>query len=343
MTTEIILSIIEIIGTVAFAVSGALIAIKAGFDIFGVIVVGAVTAVGGGITRDILIGRTPPAVFTRAYILIIACAVSAIVFVVAYVCRNKFKKIDERVERVNNYFDAIGLAAFSVMGVEIAFANSLWSNPILAIILGVLTGVGGGVMRDIFTENMPYIFKKHIYALASLAGSALYYMIRLKTVSIAIPTIVGMIVIITLRVLATLYLWNLPKIRMELSAQNESAAFDSGEFQAHKMNLNPEPFEMIKSGQKTIELRLWDEKRSKIKVGDSIVFTNTANGETVSAEVAALHLFESFDRLYSVLPLLKCGYTDENIDSASFTDMESYYSKEEQERFGVVGIELDLK
>lgn len=112
----------------------------------------------------------------------------------------------------------------------------------------------------------------------------------------------------------------------------------------HIMNLNPAPFEMIKSGIKTIELRLFDEKRQKIKVGDSITFINTENPEdTLQTKVKALHLFESFDELYESLPLLKCGYTEEDVHTASPDDMEFYYSKEKQQNYGVVGIEIELE
>ena len=108
----------------------------------------------------------------------------------------------------------------------------------------------------------------------------------------------------------------------------------------HKMKLNSAPFEMIKSGKKTIELRLYDEKRRKIKVGDEIIFTNTVNGEILSRIVKDIHKFESFYELYKSLPLLKCGYTEDDIDNASPLDMEKYYSIDEQKNFGVVGIEL---
>ncbi len=220
-TTEIIIKILEILGTVAFAVSGALVAIKAKFDAFGVIVVGCVTAVGGGITRDILIGRTPPAIFENIYILAIACGVSLIVFIISYVNKKKFLLMDEKIEKVNNYFDAVGLATFSVMGVEIAFVSGFSGNAFLAITLGLLTGVGGGLLRDIFTENLPYIFKKHIYAIASLAGVTAYYLIRLYVADTIIPTVVGFVIIIALRVLATIYRWNLPKVHLPEATQNQ--------------------------------------------------------------------------------------------------------------------------
>ena len=106
------------------------------------------------------------------------------------------------------------------------------------------------------------------------------------------------------------------------------------------MKLHSAPFEMIKSGKKTIELRLYDEKRQKIKVGDEIIFTNTVNGETLSRTVRDIHRFDSFYELYQSLPLLKCGYTEDDINCASPFDMEKYYSIDEQKDFGVVGIEL---
>ena len=108
----------------------------------------------------------------------------------------------------------------------------------------------------------------------------------------------------------------------------------------HHMKLHSTPFEMIKSGKKTIELRLYDDKRQKIKLGDEIIFTNTVNGEMLSRTVKGTHIFESFHELYKSLPLLKCGYTEDDIDSASPLDMEKYYSIDEQKNFGVVGIEL---
>ena len=110
----------------------------------------------------------------------------------------------------------------------------------------------------------------------------------------------------------------------------------------HHMKLNPTPFEQIKSGAKTIELRLFDEKRQTIKEGDTIVFSNTDTGETLYTTVLRLHCFDTFAALYQALPLLSCGYTKETIDSAHPSDMEQYYSAEDQQRYGVVGIELSL-
>lgn len=108
----------------------------------------------------------------------------------------------------------------------------------------------------------------------------------------------------------------------------------------HPMSLHPVPFEMIRSGQKTYELRLYDEKRRKVCPGDHIEFTNTETGEKMRCEVAALHRFDSFDKLYASLPLLKCGYTEAAINTAKPEDMNEYYTPEKQEKYGVIGIEI---
>lgn len=215
MVAEIILLVLEIIGTVAFAVSGALVAIKAKLDIFGVVFIGCVTAVGGGMIRDILIGVTPPSVFSNLYVLLIAAVATLVVFLFAYVKRKKFDAVREKIEHVNNIFDAFGLAAFSVMGTEIAFVQGFSDNAVLSVMLGMLTGVGGGIFRDILTDTTPYIFKKHVYALASIFGAALYYVLRLFVSDTLIPSIAAMLLIISMRILATKYRWSLPKVHLD--------------------------------------------------------------------------------------------------------------------------------
>ena len=110
----------------------------------------------------------------------------------------------------------------------------------------------------------------------------------------------------------------------------------------HSMQLQPSPFEMIRDGRKTIELRLFDEKRQKIRAGDTILFTNTGSGEVLRVQVLELLVFDSFETLYSRLPLLECGYTKEDVDTASPDDMNVYYPKEMQQQYGVVGIRIAL-
>ena len=109
------------------------------------------------------------------------------------------------------------------------------------------------------------------------------------------------------------------------------------------MNLHPQPFSMIASGNKTIELRPFDEKRQLISIGDTLIFKNT-NDETATLTciVKELHIFANFEELYQALPLDKCGYLPEELSTASAKDMEDYYSAEKQMKYGVVGIELEL-
>ncbi len=112
----------------------------------------------------------------------------------------------------------------------------------------------------------------------------------------------------------------------------------------HTMKLHERPYKLIMNGIKTIELRLYDDKRKGISVGDEIEFVNSTKPESsLSCTVVALHRFSSFEELYKKLPLLKCGYTREDIASASPKDMDLYYSKEEQNACGVIGIEVELK
>lgn len=110
----------------------------------------------------------------------------------------------------------------------------------------------------------------------------------------------------------------------------------------HHMRLRREPFDKIQSGEKTIELRLFDEKRQDLEVGDEIVFSCVeSEDDFFKAKIISLHVFDSFAELYKKLPLLKCGYTSENLHAASSKDMNRYYSIDEQEKYGVVGIELE--
>lgn len=111
----------------------------------------------------------------------------------------------------------------------------------------------------------------------------------------------------------------------------------------HIMRLNPLPFKMIASGEKNIELRLNDEKRRKLNRKDLITFINTEdNRKTLKTEIVNIYKFKSFEELYAVLPLLKCGYTKEDVKTATPEDMLAYYSAKQQEKYGVLGIEIKV-
>ncbi len=213
--TEFI-KLLELLGTTAFSVSGALVACGAGLDIFGVVFVGCITAFGGGIVRDILLGITPPAFFLNHIGFLIAILSAVIVFVIAYINKEKFDSLKSKIEKVNDFFDAVGLAAFSVTGAEVGFINNFSDNVVVIIIIGMITGVGGGIFRDILIDTTPFIFKKRIYALASIFGSFLYYILRNTICNISYASALAMGCVIAIRILAMKYRWSLPKLQADI-------------------------------------------------------------------------------------------------------------------------------
>lgn len=206
--------LMEWIGTTAFAVSGALVAITRGLDLFGVIIVGCITSVGGGILRDVLMGQFPPGIFSNVPMLALAALTSVLVFVFSYRKRYFFEDFKRRLEVINNYFDAVGLAVFTVIGVEKAVAAAFGDKFVFAVCMGLLTGVGGGVLRDVLVDQTPYILKKHVYAVASVAGAVVYYEGRLY-LDRTLTLFAAVALIILLRLLATRFRWRLPRIDLD--------------------------------------------------------------------------------------------------------------------------------
>ncbi|MBQ8696538.1 MAG: trimeric intracellular cation channel family protein [Clostridia bacterium] len=215
MIRDFLINIMEWIGTVAFSVSGVLVAVGCSLDLFGVIIVGCITAVGGGMMRDLLLGRVPPQIFFNPAILLVAVLTAVTVFIIAYINAKKFKGLRERVEKINNLFDALGLAAFSVTGVEIACNGGYADNALIAITMGVITGVGGGILRDVLVNEKPYVLTKHIYAVASIIGSGIYYLARTFTGYDVVGTFAAVGITIMIRLLAAKYRWELPKINLK--------------------------------------------------------------------------------------------------------------------------------
>ena len=162
------ISVVELIGTVAFAVSGALLAIEKELDYYGITFFAIITAVGGGIIRDILINEPlPSALANPTYVLIsIISAGTVILF---------YRKVIPYTN-ILLIFDAVGLAAFTAIGAEVAIQNSL-DMPFVVITLALLTGTGGGILRDVFAQEIPFIFRKEIYAIASIIGSICFIII----------------------------------------------------------------------------------------------------------------------------------------------------------------------
>ena len=211
----VVLWCMEIIGTAAFAISGALIAVGCELDLFGVVFIGCVTAVGGGILRDALLGNFPAAIFSVPLLLLIAVVSSLLVFLISYWNVKRFDLLKKRIEMINNFFDAIGLAAFTVTGAEAAFAAGYGDKAVFTVFMGMTTGIGGGIMRDVLVDKTPYVLKKHIYALASIFGATLYYIIRVYRQDTVAAMLAAMPFIVLIRLAATKFRWHLPKIRFE--------------------------------------------------------------------------------------------------------------------------------
>lgn len=201
---------IEMIGTIAFASSGAMVAIKKQLDLLGVIVLGVTTAVGGGMLRDILIGNIPPNLFKNPVYVLVAFLTVIILFMIVRLNQKILaSRSIETYEKVMNIFDAVGLGAFTVVGIDTAIESGYGEYTFLIVFLGVLTGVGGGILRDIMAGQTPYVLRKHVYACASIAG-ALSYTFLLKRTHSSAAILLSAFLVVLIRLLATHYCWNLP-------------------------------------------------------------------------------------------------------------------------------------
>lgn len=205
---------IEIIGTIAFAISGAIVAVKKNMDIFGVIVLGVTTAVGGGMIRDILLGATPPAMFLNSSYVIVAVITSLLVFLFMYFLRAKFDRYSKKLDQCLNLFDSIGLGVFVVAGVNTAAQHGYGDLAFLSIFVGVLTGIGGGILRDILAGRIPVVLHKRVYAVAAIVGAMLYYYTSIP-LGDNLAMLFGLFATLLIRMLATYFCWNLPRIQDE--------------------------------------------------------------------------------------------------------------------------------
>lgn len=206
------ITLMDIIGTIAFAISGAMVAIENEMDIFGVNILAITTATGGGMIRDILIGRTPPMMFLDPFYVIISVIVANIVFFCMYLHKHMKKELVQIYEGILLLCDTLGLAAFTVDGVNAGLNTIHKDNMFLVVFVGVLTGVGGGLLRDMMANKLPYIFVKHIYACASLVG-ALFTALLWKPFGETMAMVVGFVAVMVIRLLAVFFNWNLPKIK----------------------------------------------------------------------------------------------------------------------------------
>ncbi len=208
-----LLGLFDLIGTIAFAISGAFTGIKKKMDIFGVNILAIITACGGGLLRDLIIGSTPPQMFVNPFYVAASAVVANIVFIFMSTRRKVPQKFTDLYDRVFFIFDTIGLAAFMVDGATIGVHRGYGDSSFLIVFLGFITGVGGGLLRDILSIQMPAIFVKHVYALAVVIGGISMIIVHKITGIWQMAMVTGFIVVILIRYLARHYKWNLPKIK----------------------------------------------------------------------------------------------------------------------------------
>jgi len=197
------ISILDYLGTVAFAVTGASKAIAHKADIFGIIVLATVVGVGGGVTRDVIFGRFPTAFSDPIYISLTVGTGIVMFFLFSYLK----KKMN-----IWLIFDAIGLGVFSIIGASIAY-QIVGLEFLPMIFAGMITAIGGGILRDIFVREIPIVFVKEVYAVASIIGIVIFYGLLSFDVDVQISSVIGIIAATGIRLLAMKYNWNLPKVR----------------------------------------------------------------------------------------------------------------------------------
>jgi uncharacterized membrane protein YeiH len=191
--------LIEILGTIAFAISGSLTAMSKKLDPFGVFVIAFVTAVGGGTLRDIMIGRTPVAWMLQLdYVYLIITG-----YLLAVVLRKKIDRL--RISLL--LFDTIGLGVFTLIGLQKGLETNL--HPVICIALGTMTACFGGVIRDILCNDIPVIFRREIYATICLVGGILFFLLKKLSLTDEVVYLVTSVVMIVLRLLAVKYRWSL--------------------------------------------------------------------------------------------------------------------------------------
>lgn len=216
-----ILFVIEIIGTIAFAISGAIVGIQKKLDLFGVIFLSIITATGGGIFRDVFIGNIPPTSFKNPTY----CVISIVTAIIVFYAYPKFLSGLCRTEHGAGFIgksralmlvsDAMGLGIFTAIGANAAVVN-FESNIFIVISMALFTGVGGGMVRDAFVQNIPVIFTKEIYAVATIIGATVFYVVNLALGDTTIAIYSTFAVTFLTRMISVKYNLHLPKANQEI-------------------------------------------------------------------------------------------------------------------------------
>jgi uncharacterized membrane protein YeiH len=204
---------LDLVGTFVFALSGATAGARRRLDLFGVLVLSFVAANSGGIVRDLLIGATPPAAISDWRYLAVSCLAGVVIFF--------WYPLIQHVRSPVLFFDGVGLALFCVAGAQKALVFGL--EPVMAALLGMLTGIGGGIARDVLLSNVPAVFRSDIYAVAALAGAFVVVIGDALQWPTTASAVAGAVLCFALRMLALRYDWHLPRARVpeSVSVQRE--------------------------------------------------------------------------------------------------------------------------
>ncbi|OUO40111.1 hypothetical protein B5F82_05525 [Megamonas hypermegale] len=198
----------EVAGTIAFAISGALVGISRRMDIFGILVLALSTAIGGGIIRDVLVGNIPPNSFKSPLYIALTALTTLIIFIIY---RQKLLNYRSK-QKIRKYYlvaDTLGLASFTVTGTTIGF-STYPQYPLLSITLGLVTAIGGGIIRDILAQRIPSVLQEEIYALPAILGSCVYLLIANFNLFLAVP--ISFLAVFIIRIIGIYYRLNLPKV-----------------------------------------------------------------------------------------------------------------------------------
>ena len=196
---------LDLLGTAAFAASGALAGIRREMDLFGVLVLGLVTATGGGTLRDLLLGDTPPFIFKNETYLWLSIVVSLVVFLA--------HRHLARLQQLLLFFDAVGLGTFVVIGTGKALDFRM--GFIGSVMMGVMTATAGGMIRDVLSTRVPLVLQKEVYASACLVGGALLYFLARTTLSHNLALLLAALTVIGIRLLAIRHNWSLPRVQIK--------------------------------------------------------------------------------------------------------------------------------
>lgn len=198
--TPTLLAVLDLVGIFVFAISGGLVAVRKQIDLFGCLVLAGVTGLGGGFVRDVLIGATPPAALADWRYLVVPVAAGLLTF--------RFHPTLGRLERIVNVFDAFGLALFCVTGALKAVEYGL--GPVPAALMGMVTGIGGGMLRDVLAGRLPVVFSGSLYATPALVGAALAVLLDRWDQPLPLAVVVGAGVCLVVRLLAMTRDWRAP-------------------------------------------------------------------------------------------------------------------------------------